>query len=93
MILRGGERPLAEAGKRARHRCDSDVTKNFPAFYSLPAQLSPSPVLKPLSDSGYIGCVFSTACKAIPSGRQSLFRAEQCQVEITGVVSKLLTDL
>jgi hypothetical protein len=38
MFLRASERPLAEAGKCARNRGDSDVTKNFPPFDSLSAQ-------------------------------------------------------
>jgi hypothetical protein len=37
MVLRAGEYPLAEAGKRARYRCDSDVTENFPARHPLTA--------------------------------------------------------
>jgi hypothetical protein len=58
MALWAGERPLAEAGKRAGYGCDADVAENFPTFYSLPAQLVPQ-FLKPLSDSGFIGCVLA----------------------------------
>ena len=66
MILRAGKGPLAEAGKRARHRSDSNVSENFPALDPLPAHLPPQ-FMKPLSDSGYIGCVFSTAGNAVSS--------------------------
>jgi hypothetical protein len=66
MVLRTGERPSAEAWKRASYRCDSDVAENFPAFYTLPAQLPPQ-FLKPLSDSGFIGCVFSIAGNRVSS--------------------------
>jgi hypothetical protein len=37
MILRAGKGPLAEPGKRARYRGDSEVAENFPALYPLPA--------------------------------------------------------
>jgi len=59
VILWAGECPLTESRKRTSYRCDSDVTENFPAFYPLAAQLSPT-WLKRLSESGYSGCVFST---------------------------------
>jgi hypothetical protein len=71
MILGTGERPFAESGKGAGHRRDADVPENFPSFDSLPAQ---SPLaLKPLSDSGFIGCVFSTATKSV-SSTKNLFQ-------------------
>jgi hypothetical protein len=66
MILWTGKHPFAEARKRAGYRCDSDVAENFPAFHSLPAHLFPR-LLKPLSDSGFIGCVFSTARNRVSS--------------------------
>ena len=42
VIARAGECPLAEPGKRAGHRRDADVAENFPAFYPLTTQLSPT---------------------------------------------------
>src|SRR5207302_9291386 len=66
MILRAGKGPSAEAGKRARHRSDSNVAENFPALYPLPAHVPPQ-FMKPLSDSGYIGCVFSTGLNTVSS--------------------------
>src|SRR5205814_10283848 len=41
MVLRAGEHPSAEARKRARHCCDSDVTENFPSLHPLSAHHFP----------------------------------------------------
>lgn len=67
MILGTSERPFAEAGKGAGYRRDPDVPEDFPSFDSLPAQFSA--FLKPLSDSGFISSVFSTAANTVSSSK------------------------
>jgi hypothetical protein len=77
---------LAETGKRSGYCCDSDVAQNFPAFYSLPAQLPPR-FLKPLSDSGFIGCVFSTARNRVSSTKNLIQPAPIDLVEVNLTVT------
>jgi hypothetical protein len=66
VILGAGECPPTESRKRTSYRRNSDVTENFPAFYSLPAQMSTT-WPKRLSENGRSGCVFSTVPNMLSS--------------------------